>query len=1370
MFKYLFSIIAASLLSVTINAQIVKLGDASYTTSFPGTDAAGRNSYPSGSPQLSGNALNKPVPTNDWWSKLVKENFADNLFNYPFTMKTVANGLIVSYIKRGVIDDMLPVVVGVNGLNTTKTTVSDFSDWLVTMNWNDGSHFFEASSGIAMPFLYFKKGSQDLATVTINSGIVTVKGEMILIKDAKNGADFAIYAPQGSTWNVSGKVYSSNLNGKNYWSLGLLPYDVSNLDQTAEEFKKYAYVFPKNTTSSFSYDESNSTLTTQFNVVPELMEGENTKMLLGLLPHQWNNLSTNVTSNYSYPSIRGEIKVIEANDFQTEYKFRGILPTLPYVNNYSDGFNPVLLNQKIQDIENDQLALWTDSYNEGQVMNRLIQTARIANEMGNFIARDKIIQTIKTRLEDWLTFESGEKAFLFYYNSTWSAMLGYPAGHGQDSNLNDHHFHWGYFIHAAAFVQQFEPAWSLKFGEMVNLLIRDAASTDRSDPLFPYLRNFSPYAGHCWANGFATFPQGNDQESTSESMQFNSSLIHWGQVTGNKNIRDLGIYLYVTEQAAIQEYWFDVNDRNFPNTQNFSLVSRVWGNDFDNGTFWTSDIAASYGIELYPIHGGSLYLAHNRSYLSKLWTEIKANTGILSNQANVNLWHDVMWSLAALNNPSEAIDLYNSYPDRSLKFGISDAQTYQWIHALNVLGQPSVDVTADYPIAVCFDKEGVKNYAAHNYSSSDINVTFSDGYVLKVPAGKMVTNKQILVAGTINASFNLSSPGGSVQLQVDVTEGVVDKVELYNNNQLISTATSSPYTFIAESLQPGVSSFYAKLYQGENFNVTNLLSVQVGEQYPYNKQINLIPGIIEPGKFDQFDGASASGISYLDLSKENLGDFRLNESVDVANHTTEGATVGWIDAGEWLEYTVNVQQSGVYDFSFRYASGNSAGGGPFLLEMDHVTISSEIPVPTTSNWNVWATKTVKGLNLIQGEHVLRFKFISGEFNLGKCTFTRTADLSFSHPIAVAGNDAKIVLPVREFLLDGSASTETASKNLTYQWSQVFGPSHLDLRNANTAKYQLNNLLEGMYKFRLEVSNNESVKDFDDIILMVTQIENIPPIVNISNPVNNQSYKEGDEIVLSANASDFENELSSVEFYANEKLIGVDDQAPYSVTWKPEIGGYQLIAKAYDKQGGLGQSEAIAITVAEVKSCLLQSKEASQGSFDLGFINTYETVNKDVTITWELLDNKSGVVAYLWSLNPFTEKPLTQIGPKKFEISLANQEIGSTLNFACKFAFAGGMSVTKYISYKVGQDCSTTATDDIDFELQDFNLDQSNQTISSNRNKDAKITVFDYTGKMILSAKLESYQVFDLKVLSTGFYLITIESENSILSRIKFYRN
>ena len=880
-----FSIIIglSTFFTTALNAQIVNVGSGSYTKTFPGTDIAGRNGYPSGTPQLSGAALGKPVPTNDWWSTLIKENHASNLFNYPYTMKTTNDGLVVSYIPQGVIDDQLPVIVGVSGLAASKTTVSNYSDWTVTMNWNDGTRNFEATSGIAMPFLYFTKGNTDVAQVKVNLGTVTINNEMLVIENARNGADFAVYAPVGSTWVKNGSIYTSDLNGKNYWSMAFIPLTASNVTNVATEYKKYAYVFPVNSTANFSYNEATSVVRTDFTVQTVVKEGTETNMLLGLLPHQWANLAANspVPDKYSYATIRGQMKTLAGNSFSVENKFKGILPTLPYVDNYSAGFTPTALSQKVSSIENDQLALWTDSYNEGQVMNRLIQTARIAAEMGNTTALIKIVATIKDRLENWLKAEGGEKAFLFYYNTTWSAMLGYPAGHGQDTNLNDHHFHWGYFIHAAAFLEQYQPGWASQFGEMINLLVRDAATTDRNDQLFPYLRNFSPYAGHCWANGFASFPNGNDQESTSESMQFNSSLIHWGEITGNKAIRDLGIYLYTTEQTAIEEYWLDTQHRNFPPSQQFSLVSRLWGNSFDNGTFWTADIAASYGIEMYPIHGGSLYLGHDTVYVKKLWNEITTKTGILSNQANDNLWNEIMWEYCAFIDPEKAIELYNSYPNRNLKFGVSDAQTYHWLHAMNALGRVDASITANYPIAAAFKKGNNITYVAHNYSNVPITVTFSDNYQLQVPARRMKTSIDSNASGTLTSSFAQASVGGSAQLSLTVTEGTATKVEFMDGNTSLGIVNAAPYTLNATNLGLGVHGFYAKVFENDKFNTSNNVNVIVGEQKPYGGAAVEIPGTIEAGKYDVFEGGKGQNISYLDLSPGNAGDFRMDESVDV---------------------------------------------------------------------------------------------------------------------------------------------------------------------------------------------------------------------------------------------------------------------------------------------------------------------------------------------------------------------------------------------------------------------------------------------------------------------------------------------------------
>ena len=330
-------------------SQIVQVGEGSYTTSFPGTDSAGRNEYPSGSPQLSGNAIGKPVPTNDWWSKLIKENHADNLFNYPLTLKTTNEGLIVTHIPWGVIGDSAPIEVGLTGLITNKATVSDFSDWTVTMNWNDGSHDLQATSGIGMPFLYFTKGSTDVVEIKVNSGATTISDEILIIENATNNKDFVFYGPVGSTWSQSGNIYSSTLDDKNYWSMAMLPDVSTSVSTIADEYKQYAYVFPTNTITSWSFDQSNSKITTNFLVSTEVKEGTNTNMLLGLLPHQWNNLASNspTPSEYSYDVVRGELKTLDGNSFVVENTFKGILPTLPYLTNYSEGYNPSEMDQKI---------------------------------------------------------------------------------------------------------------------------------------------------------------------------------------------------------------------------------------------------------------------------------------------------------------------------------------------------------------------------------------------------------------------------------------------------------------------------------------------------------------------------------------------------------------------------------------------------------------------------------------------------------------------------------------------------------------------------------------------------------------------------------------------------------------------------------------------------------------------------------------------------------------------------------------------------------------------------------------------------------------------------------------------------------------
>ena len=1168
-------------------SQFVQVGSGSYTTSFPGTDEAGRNGYPSGQPQTIGPAATKHVPTNDWWSAIIKNDHTENLFNYPMALKTVNSGLVVSYIPWGVYDDQEPIIIGLTGLNATKASVYDFTDWTVTLDWTDSDNSLKATLGVGMPFVYFTKDDASNVEIEISLGQVTLSGEKIIVENARNGADFVIYAPTGSTWQVSGNTYTSSLNGNNYWSLVMLPQNTSSINSVANDLQKYAYVFPQNTSVEWSYNENNSIIYTDYNIDVDIKEGSYSNLLQGLLPHHWNNLSDESAypEEYSYGSIRGELKMLGGNNFSTKNIFTGILPTLPALGHYSELYNPAELQNKISQIENNQLATWTDSYNEGQVMNRLVQTGRIAHEIGNIEARDQIIETVKERLEDWLTASTSEVAFIFYYNTNWSTLIGYPAGHGQDNNINDHHFHWGYFIHAASFIEQFEPGWADNWGEMLNHLVRDAASPYRDDPNYPFLRSFSPFAGHCWANGFATFPQGNDQESTSESMQFNSSLIHWGSVTGNDEIRDLGIYLYTTERAAIDEYWFDMYNRNFGDNQQYSLVSRVWGNSYDNGTFWTNDIAASYGIEMYPIHGGSFYLAHNLDYSTSLWDEVANNTGILNNEINPNLWHDVYYKYLSFIDAPAAIELYNSNPNRILKFGVSDAQTYYWLHSMNALGQYRSNITANWPIAASFDNYGQITYVAHNYSGEEMTVTFSDGYQLTVEPGEMSTNRGESITGTIQTDFNQAYVNSNISINFFSEDNNITRLEFYDNSDFIGEVSTPPFQFTATSLSLGTHNIYAKIYSGSDFGLSNFITVTVGEQLTYNNTQNIIPGEIEPGKYDYFEGGLGQNITYFDNSLNNEGNFRTDEYVDVEFFSdTEGPTLGWIEAGEWVEYTVNVQTAGYYDLEFRYASDVAGGGGPFYFESNGSTISDNIYVDNTGGWYNWLSGNTGNIELNAGEHLLRLVFTYGGFNLGRLNFTFNRELDYNPPFSNAGDDLLVILPNNSTTLDGSLSSDLDSDNLNFQWEQIYGPNNAEILTPLNEITEVSGLVNGAYKFKLTVNDNTH-SSIDHIYVFVSNSENFSPLVSLITSNLSPSYYYGSVIELSATASDIDGTIERVEFYDNNDLIVELNEEPYSHFWDNISLGLHIVkAIAYDNDGLSSDPSIIEIEIIESPSC------------------------------------------------------------------------------------------------------------------------------------------------------------------------------------------
>ena len=91
--------------------------------------------------------------------------------------------------------------------------------------------------------------------------------------------------------------------------------------------------------------------------------------------------------------------------------------------------------------------------------------------------------------------------------------------------------------------------------------------------------------------------------------------------------------------------------------------------------------------------------------------------------------------------------------------------------------------------------------------------------------------------------------------------------------------------------------------------------------------------------------------------------------------------------------------------------------------------------------------------------------------------------------------------------------------------------------------------------------------------------NQPPTVNLSSPADNSDSQLGQEVVISAIASDPDGFLVNVEFFANGSKIGEDATSPYTYSWAPvSTGTYSLTAKATDNAGATTTSASVTVNV------------------------------------------------------------------------------------------------------------------------------------------------------------------------------------------------
>ena len=207
--------------------------------------------------------------------------------------------------------------------------------------------------------------------------------------------------------------------------------------------------------------------------------------------------------------------------------------------------------------------------------------------------------------------------------------------------------------------------------------------------------------------------------------------------------------------------------------------------------------------------------------------------------------------------------------------------------------------------------------------------------------------------------------------------------------------------------------------------------------------------------------------------------------------------------------------------------------------------------------------------------------------------------------------------------------------------------------------------------------------------------------------------------------------------------------------------YTFSVAASDISGNNATNNSIVLnaTTTGVIGCNGTDTVASQGSFTTGYNYAFETIGTDVKITFELLDtDKVGVVAYLWKQSPFAETPMSNVSGNIFTHTITGQTIGATINYAVKFAYANGMSVTRYISYVVGSNCTMSQNDFMDFSDFYFTNPAHNYISIQSTSDIDKVEMYSLIGAKVISQTTNTNEI-EVSNLSKGVYLMVVYSGN-----------
>jgi len=261
----------------------------------------------------------------------------------------------------------------------------------------------------------------------------------------------------------------------------------------------------------------------------------------------------------------------------------------------------------------------------------------------------------------------------------------------------------------------------------------------------------------------------------------------------------------------------------------------------------------------------------------------------------------------------------------------------------------------------------------------------------------------------------------------------------------------------------------------------------------------------------------------------------------------------------------------------------------------------------------WGTQTDFRMAILS-EHLTRADLFEA---MQERRFYSTLDKNLALSFKMGGAEMGSVLegaPYDIQILANDGDEESFTKVMLFRNGLEFNTWEIDTPNVDLSLSM--NTFDGEF-FYIKVTQADGDEAVSSPIFIKGGLFNVPPVCNLTSPLDGTHFEIPQSVTITADASDEDGSVASVEFFADGNSLGLDTEAPYSIDFTiPANGAYEITVKVTDNNEYWVISDLITFTVGEFS--ITVSSRIADGMDDVEEISggTVYTNSSDIELVYD----------------------------------------------------------------------------------------------------------------------------------------------------------